>query len=82
MAIQIQVRRDTSANWTSTNPILASGEIGYETNTNKFKFGDGSSTWTNLDYAVTLEAEGTTKITAGSTTPTSPVTGDLWIDLS
>ena len=47
----IQVRRDTAANWTSTNPTLAAGEIGFETNTGKFKFGNGSSTWTALAYA-------------------------------
>lgn len=47
----IQVRRDTAANWTSVNPILSAGEIGFETNTGKFKFGNGSSTWTALPYA-------------------------------
>lgn len=44
----IQVRRDTAANWTSTNPTLASGEIGLETDTGKFKFGNGTSNWTSL----------------------------------
>jgi hypothetical protein len=47
----IQVRRDTAANWTSTNPTLAAGEIGFETNTNKFKFGTGSTAWNSLPYA-------------------------------
>jgi hypothetical protein len=46
----IQVRRDTAANWTSTNPTLASGEIGYETDTSLIKIGTGSTTWTNLTY--------------------------------
>src|SRR3990167_2137031 len=50
MAVQIQTRRDTSTNWTSNNPTLAQGEIGFETNTNKFKFGDGSTVWTSLPY--------------------------------
>jgi hypothetical protein len=50
MATKIQVRRDTSANWTSLNPTLSSGEIGYETNTGKFKIGNGSSLWLDLDY--------------------------------
>jgi len=45
MATKIQVRRDTSANWTSLNPTLSSGEIGYETNTGKFKIGNGSTLW-------------------------------------
>ena len=47
----IQVRRDTAANWTSVNPTLAAGEIGFETNTGKFKIGTGSATWTALPYA-------------------------------
>lgn len=48
---QIQVRRDTAANWTSENPTLASGEIGFETDTGKFKIGDGSTAWTAIaDY--------------------------------
>lgn len=50
MATKIQVRRDTSSNWTSLNPILGAGEIGFETNTGKFKIGNGSSGWSALDY--------------------------------
>jgi len=50
MANIIQVRRDLAANWTSTNPILAQGEIGFETDTLKIKFGDGSTAWTSLAY--------------------------------
>lgn len=50
MADIIQIRRDTAANWTASNPVLASGEMGYESNTNKFKFGDGSTAWTSLNY--------------------------------
>lgn len=49
--VRIQVRRGTSAQWTSTNPILAAGEMGVETNTNLFKFGNGTATWTALSYA-------------------------------
>lgn len=47
----IQVRRDTASNWTSANPTLASGEIGFETDTGKFKIGTGSASWTALLYA-------------------------------
>ena len=49
--VRIQVRRGTSSEWTSANPVLAAGEMGVETNTNLFKFGNGSSTWTALSYA-------------------------------
>lgn len=50
MAIQIQIRRDTAANWTSVDPTLAEGEIGLETDTNQMKFGDGVLAWTALAY--------------------------------
>ena len=49
--VRIQVRRGTAAQWTSVNPILAAGELGVESDTNLFKFGNGSSTWTALSYA-------------------------------
>tara|TARA_Y100000033_G_scaffold50885_1_gene62684 strand:- start:2244 stop:3404 length:1161 start_codon:yes stop_codon:yes gene_type:complete len=48
--VQMQQRRDTAANWTSTNPTLLSGEFGYETDTGKFKVGNGSTVWTSLAY--------------------------------
>jgi hypothetical protein len=47
----IQVRRDTAANWTSTNPTLASGEQGFETDTGKLKIGTGSTAWSSLPYS-------------------------------
>jgi hypothetical protein len=50
MAKQIQIRRDTSDNWTNTNPILAQGELGYEIDTNLLKIGDGLTAWTSLPY--------------------------------
>jgi hypothetical protein len=50
MPIQLQYRRDTAANWTSANPTLLSGEPGYETDTGKFKIGDGTTAWTSLAY--------------------------------
>jgi len=48
----IQLRRDTAANWTSTDPVLAAGETGFETDTNKFKIGDGTLNWSLLPYFV------------------------------
>jgi hypothetical protein len=50
MATRMQQRRGTAAQWTGANPILAAGEIGFETDTNKFKIGNGSSTWSSLSY--------------------------------
>jgi hypothetical protein len=48
----IQIRRDTSSNWTSVNPTLAQGELGVETNTSKIKIGDGTTAWNSLAYII------------------------------
>ena len=50
MANRIQIRRDTSANWLSVNPILAQGELGYELDTGRLKVGNGTLTWSALSY--------------------------------
>jgi hypothetical protein len=54
MATRMQQRRGTAAQWISTNagagPVLNAGEIGWESDTNKFKIGDGVNNWTSLDY--------------------------------
>ena len=47
---RLQVRRGTASTWTSANPVLYAGEIGYETDSYRFKIGDGTTTWTSLDY--------------------------------
>ncbi len=48
--VQMQQRRDTAANWTSADPTLLSAEFGYETDSGKFKIGDGSTAWSSLSY--------------------------------
>ena len=58
MSVLIQLRRDTAANWTSTNPTLAQGEVGIELSTGKFKIGDGSTAWNSLGYASSSGATG------------------------
>jgi predicted nucleic acid-binding Zn-ribbon protein len=55
MAIRMQQRRGTAAQWTAANPTLAAGEIGFETDTNQFKIGNGSSTWSALSYFKNLD---------------------------
>ena len=50
MAIRLQQRRGTSEQWTSSNPVLSPGEVGFETNNNQFKIGDGVNTWDTLPY--------------------------------
>jgi hypothetical protein len=63
---QIQIRRGTASEWTSTNPTLASGEQGFETDTNKMKIGNGATAWNSLSYAITGAAGTVTSITAGT----------------
>jgi hypothetical protein len=60
---QIQVRRGTASQWTSTNPTLAAGEWGFETDTGKVKIGNGSTAWTSLGYQGAGDIEG---VTAGT----------------
>lgn len=49
--VTIRVRRGTAAEWTAANPTLAIGEPGFETDTLKIKYGNGSTQWTSLAYA-------------------------------
>lgn len=79
MTSRLQNRRDTAANWTTNNPTLAAGEIGYETDTAKFKIGTGSANWSTLGYS---SAGTVTSITAGTglTGGTITSTGTVAID--
>jgi len=49
--IRYSPARYLAATWTATNPVLYAGEMGLETDTGKFKFGDGSSHWNTLSYS-------------------------------
>ena len=76
---QIQVRRGTASQWTSTNPTLAAGEWGYETDTNKVKIGNGSTAWNSLGYQGAGDIEGVTAgtgISGGGTSGTVTVSID------
>jgi hypothetical protein len=79
---QIQIRRGTASQWTSTNPTLASGEQGYETDTGKMKIGNGSTAWNSLSYAITGAIGTVTSITAGTglSGGTITTTGTIAID--
>jgi hypothetical protein len=50
LAHRLQLRRDTTTNWSSVNPILAEGELGFDTDTGQLKLGDGTTAWNDLDY--------------------------------
>jgi hypothetical protein len=72
MAITIQIKRDTASNWTSNATTLAAGEFGFETDTGKFKVGDGSTAWASLDY---FEPEAGAAYVFGGTTSGYNATG-------
>ena len=59
MAVQIQFRNDTAANWTAADPILAIGEMGIETDTGQFKVGNGDDSWADLPYSGIVGPAGT-----------------------
>jgi hypothetical protein len=80
MATRMQQRRGTAAQWISTNsgngPILNAGEIGYETDTNKFKIGDGTNHWINLDYFI--DANSTANPSFGTSITFEGATADAY----
>lgn len=51
MPTRYQVRRGTASAWVTANTVLAQGEMGMETDTGAFKFGDGTTAWASLAYA-------------------------------
>ena len=78
MSVKIQFRRDTAANWTSSNPILGQGEFGYETDTMKYKLGTGSTAWNSLAYSNLRSLDVSTVLNfESSDTPTLPSSNHL-----
>jgi len=76
---QIQIRRGTASQWTSTNPTLAAGELGAETDTNKIKCGNGSTAWNSLPY---IASEGDiTGVTAGTGLSGGGTTGTVTVSI-
>lgn len=75
---QIKLRRDTSANFTSKNPVLGVGEPAYETDTKKLKIGDGTTAYTQLEY-FSAGGGGSTNITA--TLPLKIVDGVISLEV-
>ena len=84
--VKHQQRHDTEANWTSKDPVLLDGEMGFVTGTQKYKIGDGTSKWSTLAYHTSLTdtekskldgiatgANKTTVDSALSSTSTNPV---------
>ena len=48
--VRFKLRRDTAHSWTTVNPMLKEGEPGFESDTGRFKIGDGITPWTTLPY--------------------------------
>ena len=87
MSTQIQIRRDTTANWESVNPVLADGEIGYDTTVNKFKVGNGTDAWRDMEYSGAsgselVDGEAYIRLEDGSwvASPSMTFDGDLTIN--
>ena len=49
---RFKLRNGTAAEWTAANPVLLVGEIGVETDTRRYKIGDGTTAWAGLSYYV------------------------------
>jgi hypothetical protein len=79
----IQLRRDTASDWTAAATVLASGELGMETDTLMFKVGDGSTAWASLSYytgSLTLDALDNVSITSNAAGEILKWTGSAWIN--
>lgn len=81
---RIQPRRGTSAEWAAANPVLAEGELGFETDTQRSKRGDGATPWNDLpfdgvSYLVRFVDQNGDPLPPGSLTTihVNTVTGDI-----
>ena len=85
----IKLKRDSAANWSAENTLLQQGEPGFETDTGKYKVGDGVTTWNNLEYmvpfrniespdgTVSIEATNSANIVTGDFLPDADTTSDI-----
>lgn len=82
MITRILLRRGAAVDWAAANPTLSDGEMGVETDTRKFKFGDGTTAWNALPYAVGINnntgssIRGVTSVWPPAATP---AVGDVYI---
>lgn len=77
MAVQIQFRRGTAAEWASANPILAQGEMGIETDSSRFKIGNGVTSWNSLSYGGIQGATGPIGATGATGPISTPTVGKI-----
>ena len=67
MSTIFKLRRDTAANWSSNNPTLADGELGFDKTNTYLKIGDGSTAWNSLGQ-FTQSEESITDFIGGTVT--------------
>ena len=77
MTYQIQLRRDSAANWTAVNPVLAAGEPGLETDTGRLKYGDGVTHWNSLNYPTLYSTPTPASALTGTTLPPNILNSSL-----
>jgi hypothetical protein len=82
----ITIRRGPKSDWDSVNPVLSSGEFGFDTTSNLVKIGNGTKTWQELSVlamatpvVLSADAESTNKITVRSPIVNFKQTGDVGI---
>ena len=76
--VTLIMRNDTATNWASKNPVLTLGELGVETDTRKFKIGDGNTAYNSLKYGLGGNVE--VKNTAPTASDVGYDIGTLWVD--
>jgi len=82
MATRIQVRRGTTSQWNTADPVLNEGEIGYNSNLGQIKVGDGTTIWSELDYLVSTGSLDTSLGSYIPDTEKSAVSGVAELDAS
>jgi hypothetical protein len=78
MAVQIQLRHDTAANWVTANPTLAQGELGVEVDARRIKIGDGTTEWNLLSYLSSNILTATATVATTSLTTIYSISSSLY----
>jgi Major tropism determinant N-terminal domain len=78
VSVTIQLRNGTAAQWATANPVLAAGEMGAESDTLRFKFGNGVTAWAGLTYAGQFSlASATDVLFSDIAEPATPAAGTI-----
>jgi hypothetical protein len=77
MSQTIQLRGDTTANWTAANPVLAVRELGFNLDTFAYKIGDGVTAWNSLLYRELTGVFGAALLMEAIANPAVPGAGSM-----